>query len=142
MSPAGSGCDHALTYLQTRYSVFHNAVAAANATLLAASTAKDQARANLDAAQAALDPMRETCRPYETVTYTPSLDPSSSASDVETNIAGVTRVSGTQKFKAAFEQEVKNPLHEEDTMYNMLTLQHEGKDHEEDAVLGVLAPKR
>merc|ERR1711998_662915 len=112
VSPAGSGCDYALTYLQTQYSVYFDAVTAAETTLTAATWAKDQAKIALDAAQSAFNPMRETCRTYESITYSPTSSPteSGSAAIAEANIDGAERVSVTQDFKADFQQESKDPL--------------------------------
>merc|ERR1712110_552085 len=88
------------------------------------------------AAQSAFNPMRETCRTYESITYSPTSSPteSGSAAIAEANIDGAERVSVTQDFKADFQQESKDPL------TNILT-QGTDLDHalDDDEVLNVLA---
>jgi hypothetical protein len=111
-------------------------VTAAETTLTAATTAKDQAKVALDAAQSAFNPMRETCRTYESVTYSPTSSPteSGSAAIAEQNIDGAERVSVTQDFKADFQQESKDPLPH--ILSQELDLDHALDD---DEVLNVLA---
>jgi hypothetical protein len=74
-SPAGSGCDYALEYLQNQYSTYYDEVVSANAELAAALEAQDAAKTAMDNAQAAMDPMRHTCYQYEETTYAPSIAP-------------------------------------------------------------------
>merc|ERR1711871_331410 len=76
-SPAGSGCDYALTYLQSQYSQYYDEVVEAQAALTTALTDQDAAKAALDNAQIAMDPMRESCSQYQTATYSPTIAPSS-----------------------------------------------------------------
>merc|ERR1712054_458037 len=74
-SPAGSGCDYALEYLQNQYSTYYDEVVAANTVLATALEAQEAAKAVMDNAQAAMDPMRHTCYQYEATTYAPSIAP-------------------------------------------------------------------
>merc|ERR1712139_533050 len=76
-SPAGSGCDYALEYLQNKYSTYYDEVTTATTALATALATKDAAKAAMDTAMQAMDPMRESCRAYEEATYAPTIAPSS-----------------------------------------------------------------
>lgn len=75
-SPAGSGCDYALTYLQEQYSTYYDEVIAAKAVLATALSNTDAAKTALDNAQTAMDPMRESCQAFQEATFSPSIAPS------------------------------------------------------------------
>lgn len=76
-SPAGSGCDYALQYLQTQYSTYFDKVTLAKTALATALSTRDAAKSAMDNAMSALDPMRESCKAYESVSFSPTIAPTS-----------------------------------------------------------------